>query len=341
MKPIFVAIRLTTMLMCEVFQFEKRLTFSYFTSLVHSSLMSQKFFLKFHINLNFCLLRKWMFQMAKDDEKEKTSENGDSDKNSEKNSEKRSTKSVIYPIEPSTLYIDDLKNSKKGNHILNKCVIYMSFLPAYDITMDDPPEKKENSKPKLGFFEPYKRLYAFADNIDMQVLDLFLFHLDQLNFSWWLLDCSVLSCNLLFHHSYGSLWATLFLFPFYERLETLCLVKCSFLQEGKLGLKNISSEYPIDDEFTASATPAFVSMLGLSIAMFVAAFTQVTCSDFYSIVYLFVPPENRMGNLLDPTSVPHQESLHSQALVDGHFVVGIETERTRRCHVARVRVKNS
>lgn len=36
--------------------------------------------------------------------------------------------------------------------------------------MDDPLDKSSDSKPKLGFFEPYKRLYAFADSIDMQVL---------------------------------------------------------------------------------------------------------------------------------------------------------------------------
>ncbi|CAI2357398.1 unnamed protein product [Caenorhabditis sp. 36 PRJEB53466] len=199
------------------------------------------------------------------DEKEKTQENGDC--------EKQSTKSVIYPIEPSTLYIDDLKKNKK----------------AYDITMDDLPPKEQNSKPKLGFLEPYKRLYAFADNVDMQLMTLGLFSAllqSALPPFVWLIMGNFVSISIL-------------------------------REEGKLGLKNITSDYPIDDEFTASATPAFVSMLGLSIAMFIAAFTQRIVWEISSIRQVFRIKKAYIRKLLlmDISWLESRQSGHVAAML--------------------------
>ncbi|EGT53021.1 hypothetical protein CAEBREN_05995 [Caenorhabditis brenneri] len=177
------------------------------------------------------------------DEKENKSGKNETVPKKEETDEKRSMKSVIYPIEPSTLYIDDIKNSKK----------------AYDITIDDPPDKPSDTKKKVGFFAPYKKLYAFADNIDMQLMAMGLFSAllqSALPPFVWLIMGNFVSVSIL-------------------------------REEGKLGLKNLTSEYPIDDQFASSATPAFISMLGLSVAMFIAAFCQRIAWEISSIRQVF------------------------------------------------------
>ncbi|CAB3399339.1 unnamed protein product [Caenorhabditis bovis] len=156
--------------------------------------------------------------------------------------DKKSQRSVIYPIEPSQLYIDDPKNSKK----------------AYDITKESPKDEKDEN---VGFFESYRRLYAFADSIDLQLMAIGLISAllqSALPPFVWLIMGSFVSISIL-------------------------------REEGKLGLKNLTSpEFPpIDEEFSNSATPAFVSMLGLSIAMFIAAFTQRIVWEISSIRQVF------------------------------------------------------
>ncbi|KAF1748248.1 hypothetical protein GCK72_024715 [Caenorhabditis remanei] len=207
------------------------------------------------------------------DEKENAKVNGDAEKKKADTDEKRSNKSVIYPIEPSALYIDDLKNSKK----------------AYDITMDDPQEKPSDSKPKLGFFEPYKRLYAFADNIDMQLMAMGLFSAllqSALPPFVWLIMGNFVSVSIL-------------------------------REEGKMGLKNLSSEYPIDDQFASSATPAFISMLGLSIAMFIAAFCQRIAWEISSIRQVFRIKKAYIRKLLlmDISWLESRQSGHVAAML--------------------------
>ncbi|CAP30236.2 Protein CBR-PGP-10 [Caenorhabditis briggsae] len=206
------------------------------------------------------------------EDKENTKANGDATKKEEAG-EKQSTKSIIYPIEPSALYIDDIKNSKK----------------AYDITMDDPPEKSKGSKPKVGFFEPYKRLYAFADNIDMQLMVMGLFSAllqSALPPFVWLIMGNFVSVSIL-------------------------------REEGKLGLKNLTSEYPIDDQFASSATPAFISMLGLSIAMFIAAFCQRIAWEISSIRQVFRIKKAYIRKLLlmDISWLESRQSGHVAAML--------------------------
>uniref|UniRef100_A0A8R1HZ19 Uncharacterized protein n=1 Tax=Caenorhabditis japonica TaxID=281687 RepID=A0A8R1HZ19_CAEJA len=173
--------------------------------------------------------------MAQDDEKDRNSESSES--------ERKSTKSIIYPIEPSTLYSDDLKKDKN----------------TYNVTVPNELDGKDLDCENQGFLASYKKLYAFADNIDMQLMTLGLFSAllqSALPPFVWLIMGNFVSISIL-------------------------------REEGKLGLKNISSEYPIDDEFTASATPAFISMLGLSIAMFIAAFCQRIAWEVSSIRQVF------------------------------------------------------
>uniref|UniRef100_A0A1I7TC41 ABC transporter family protein n=2 Tax=Caenorhabditis tropicalis TaxID=1561998 RepID=A0A1I7TC41_9PELO len=206
----------------------------------------------------------------KDEKGNKTEKNGIVAKKEEAE-EKRSNKSVIYPIEPSTLYIDDLKNSKK----------------AYDITIDDPPEK--DSKPKIGFFAPYKKLYAFADNIDMQLMAMGLFSAllqSALPPFVWLIMGNFVSVSIL-------------------------------REEGKMGLKNLTSEYPIDDQFASSATPAFISMLGLSVAMFIAAFCQRIAWEISSIRQVFRIKKAYIRKLLlmDISWLESRQSGHVAAML--------------------------
>ncbi|CAI5455825.1 unnamed protein product [Caenorhabditis angaria] len=204
--------------------------------------------------------------------KVKPIENGDTEK------EKQSTKSIIYPIEPSTLYIDDLKKNKK----------------AYDITIDD----AENSKydegggghDGKGFFGEYRRLYAFADNIDMQLMAIGLF--------------SAILQSVL---------------PPFVWLIMGNFVSMSILrEEEKLGIKNLtSSNIQIDEEFSTSATPAFISMLGLSIAMFIAAFTQRVVWEISSIRQVFRIKKAYIRKLLlmDISWLESRQSGHVAAML--------------------------
>ncbi|CAD6189417.1 unnamed protein product [Caenorhabditis auriculariae] len=158
----------------------------------------------------------------------------------------------VFPIEPSTLYIDDPKANTKG----------------YDIT---PSETESITKEKGSFLDPYRRLYAFADNIDIQLMAL-----------------GVLS---------ALLQAAL---PPFVWLVMGNFVSLSILrEEQKLGLKNFSViDEPVDDSFASSAMPAFISMLGLSIAMFIAAFVQRLVWELSSIRQVFRVKEAYIRKLL-------------------------------------------
>uniref|UniRef100_A0A1I7TC39 ABC transporter family protein n=1 Tax=Caenorhabditis tropicalis TaxID=1561998 RepID=A0A1I7TC39_9PELO len=84
-----------------------------------------------------------------------------------------------------------------------------------------------------------------------------------------------------------------------------------------MGLKNLTSEYPIDDQFASSATPAFISMLGLSVAMFIAAFCQRIAWEISSIRQVFRIKKAYIRKLLlmDISWLESRQSGHVAAML--------------------------
>ncbi|EYC03270.1 hypothetical protein Y032_0095g2845 [Ancylostoma ceylanicum] len=155
----------------------------------------------------------------------------------ESQEEAESQKSVVYPIED--LYVDDPKKNTK----------------AYEVTPDKASEKaisidsdaKDSKKQEKSGLSSYKDLYAFSDRTDVKLMAVGL-------------TCALLQAGI----------------PPFVWLVMGNFVSLSITREEERVFNSSTSTNAstVDDQFAASATPAFIAMLSLSVSMFIAAFIQ-------------------------------------------------------------------
>ncbi|KAK5969052.1 hypothetical protein GCK32_020500, partial [Trichostrongylus colubriformis] len=107
--------------------------------------------------------------------------------------------------------------------------------------------ENEDTKKRTGFFSSYADLYGFSDRTDLQLMSIGIL-------------CALLQSAI----------------PPFVWLVMGSFLSISITREEQR-LYNTSATYngsKYDEEFAAAATPAFVMMLSLSVAVFFAAFVQ-------------------------------------------------------------------
>ncbi|EYC03272.1 hypothetical protein Y032_0095g2845 [Ancylostoma ceylanicum] len=178
----------------------------------------------------------------------------------ESQEEAESQKSVVYPIED--LYVDDPKKNTK----------------AYEVTPDKASEKaisidsdaKDSKKQEKSGLSSYKDLYAFSDRTDVKLMAVGL-------------TCALLQAGI----------------PPFVWLVMGNFVSLSITREEERVFNSSTSTNAstVDDQFAASATPAFIAMLSLSVSMFIAAFIQWFEKTMDEEMVL----QNKISNLVNET----------------------------------------
>uniref|UniRef100_A0A0K0D2U4 ABC transmembrane type-1 domain-containing protein n=1 Tax=Angiostrongylus cantonensis TaxID=6313 RepID=A0A0K0D2U4_ANGCA len=148
--------------------------------------------------------------------------------------ELESQRNVVFPIED--LYVDDPKKNTKGN--------------CYDVTsvktLSNASDTKDPKRQRC-FLAKYGVVYSFRDRTDIQLMIIGLI-------------CALLQAGI----------------PPFVWLIMGSFVSLSITREERRLFNNTDAVNgsSSDEEFTASATPAFIAMLSLSVSMFIAAFIQ-------------------------------------------------------------------
>uniref|UniRef100_A0A1I7XKT7 ABC transmembrane type-1 domain-containing protein n=1 Tax=Heterorhabditis bacteriophora TaxID=37862 RepID=A0A1I7XKT7_HETBA len=161
------------------------------------------------------------------------------DASSESENDKMSQKSIVYPIEE--LYIDDPKKNTKAYDVTSVKTLYIESV------------SKEKVQ-RTNWFYSYSVLYSFSDKVDVQLM--------LLGLTCALLQAAIPPFVWLVMGNFVSLSIT--------REEVKMMNQSAHFISSNA--TNVLGQ--VDDEFAKSATPAFFAMLGLSISMFFAAFTQ-------------------------------------------------------------------
>ncbi|KHJ98047.1 hypothetical protein OESDEN_01985 [Oesophagostomum dentatum] len=158
--------------------------------------------------------------------------------------ESQSQKSVIYPIED--LYVDDPKKNVKVYQVNSEKTSEKASEKALSVDSLTKDSKK-GDEGGGGIASYFREIYAFSDRTDIKLMAVGLI-------------CALLQAGI----------------PPFVWLVMGSFITLSITREEEriLNVSGTANSTSVDDEFAASATPAFIAMLSLSISMFIAAFFQ-------------------------------------------------------------------